>query len=259
MDLGLPRIGGDLARRRVDRRADRPVSRAVRRRGGHGGLELRRRRARDVLPRGPPRRPPGRRARDRRRRDRAGVATWERVYQALDSRGRRHFRARRHRIEHFEMAEPGAGGARGHARSRDQRAAERSTRSGARPGGLYEQALGWERAEGDEPVPRPPRPRHRGRRRLRHARSRRWIRSAAVAAFGIAPRPGPAALARGGGPRGTIGSARLAHQEDKKGSLEPGKHADFAAYDVDPHRPRRTLDGDPSGPTVSLGRDVFAA
>ena len=32
------------------------------------------------------------------------VRTWERVYQSLDSRQRRHFRARRHRIEHFEMA-----------------------------------------------------------------------------------------------------------------------------------------------------------
>ena len=32
----------------------------------------------------------------------------------------------------------------------------------------------------------------------------------------------------------TLGGARLAHQEDKKGSLEPGKHADFAVYDVDP-------------------------
>ena len=32
------------------------------------------------------------------------LRVWERVYQALDSRERRHFRARRHRIEHFEMA-----------------------------------------------------------------------------------------------------------------------------------------------------------
>jgi len=31
------------------------------------------------------------------------VGAWERVYGALDSRGRRHFRARRHRIEHFEL------------------------------------------------------------------------------------------------------------------------------------------------------------
>ena len=32
------------------------------------------------------------------------ITVWERVYAALDSRERRHFRARRHRIEHFEMA-----------------------------------------------------------------------------------------------------------------------------------------------------------
>ena len=32
----------------------------------------------------------------------------------------------------------------------------------------------------------------------------------------------------------TAGSARLAHQEEKKGMLEPGMHADFAAYDLDP-------------------------
>ena len=34
------------------------------------------------------------------------LGTWERVYGALDSRERRHFRARRHRIEHAEMASP---------------------------------------------------------------------------------------------------------------------------------------------------------
>src|SRR5439155_3545163 len=31
------------------------------------------------------------------------MACWEEVYAALTSRGRRHFRARRHRVEHFEM------------------------------------------------------------------------------------------------------------------------------------------------------------
>ena len=31
------------------------------------------------------------------------LATWERVYLALDSRERRHFRARRHRVEHFVL------------------------------------------------------------------------------------------------------------------------------------------------------------
>ena len=31
------------------------------------------------------------------------LRAWESVYHRLDSRERRHFRARRHRIEHFEM------------------------------------------------------------------------------------------------------------------------------------------------------------
>jgi len=34
------------------------------------------------------------------------IATWERVYGALDSRGKRHLRARRHRVEHFELPTP---------------------------------------------------------------------------------------------------------------------------------------------------------
>jgi predicted amidohydrolase YtcJ len=56
----------------------------------------------------------------------------------------------------------------------------------------------------------------------------------------------------------TLGSARLAHLEDKKGSLEPGKHADFAAYDLDPLE-APVLDGLRPMLTVSLGRDVYAA
>ena len=56
----------------------------------------------------------------------------------------------------------------------------------------------------------------------------------------------------------TLGSARLAHQEDKKGSLEPGKHADFAVYDVDPLGSEE-LAGVRQVLTVSLGRDVYAA
>ena len=53
------------------------------------------------------------------------------------------------------------------------------------------------------------------------------------------------------------GSARLAHQEEKKGLLEPGYHADFAAYDVDPFE-RSEIDGLRPVLTVSLGREVFA-
>jgi predicted amidohydrolase YtcJ len=56
----------------------------------------------------------------------------------------------------------------------------------------------------------------------------------------------------------TVGSARLAHQEDKKGSLAPGTHADFAAYDVDPVAVESVAGARPVL-TVSLGRDVYAA
>ena len=38
-----------------------------------------------------------------------------------------------------------------------------------------------------------------------------------------------------------------AHQEDKKGALAPGMHADFAAYDADPFDGRE-LDGSAPGP-----------
>ena len=55
----------------------------------------------------------------------------------------------------------------------------------------------------------------------------------------------------------TIGSARLANIEEKKGQLVPGMQADFAAYEADP----MTID-DPRGLrpilTVSRGREVFA-
>ena len=56
----------------------------------------------------------------------------------------------------------------------------------------------------------------------------------------------------------TVGSARLAHQEEKKGSLEPGMHADFCAYDVDPLE-AADVEGLRPILTVSLGREVFAA
>ena len=56
----------------------------------------------------------------------------------------------------------------------------------------------------------------------------------------------------------TVGGAELAHQEDKKGALEPGSHADFAAYDVDPFEVADVRGLRPIL-TVSLGREVFAA
>jgi hypothetical protein len=85
------------------------------------------------------------------------VRTWERVYQSLDSRQRRHFRARRHRIEHFEMASLDVIERAAMLGSRDQRAADvrrdlgvprRPVRTGPRRG-----ARGL-----DEPLPRPAEP-----------------------------------------------------------------------------------------------------
>jgi len=184
------------------------------------------------------------------------VATWERVYLTLDSRGRRHFRARRHRVEHFEMA----------SRSLMERAAALGLGISVQPsfdstwggaGGLYEQGLGASRAFGmnafrdmvdrglevgagsDTPItPIDPMTAITALE-LHHDPSQRLTREHAVRIC-------------------TIGSARLAHHEDKKGTLEPGKHADFAAYDVDPLS-AESLDGLRPILTVSIGRDVYAA
>ena len=184
------------------------------------------------------------------------VRTWERVYQSLDSRQRRHFRARRHRIEHFEMA------------SLDviERAAMLGLAISVQPtfdarwgfpGGLYEQGLGSDRAASmnrfrdllsrgmelgagsDSPITTIDPLVGVAAFEAHHDPSQRLRREEAVRVF-------------------TLGSARLAHQEDKKGSLEPGKHADFAVYDVDPID-SPSLDGVRPVLTVSLGRDVYAA
>src|SRR6266536_3289781 len=78
------------------------------------------------------------------------LRVWERVYRTLDSRQRRHFRARRHRIEHFEMP----------ANDQIERAAALglaiSVQPGldaewGHPGQLYERRLGPERAAGMNP------------------------------------------------------------------------------------------------------------
>lgn len=184
------------------------------------------------------------------------VSTWERVYGSLDSRARRHFRARRHRIEHFEMAGPDL----------IERAAMLGLAISVQPtfdaewgfpGGLYEQRLGWDRAApmnpfrtllergielgagSDSPIttidPMAALAAFEGH----HAPEQRLSREEALRIF-------------------TLGSARLGVQEDKKGSLEPGKHADFAAYDVDPLE-AESLQGIRPILTISLGREVFAA
>ncbi len=184
------------------------------------------------------------------------VATWERVYHALDSRGRRHFRARRHRIEHFEMA------------SSEQM--ERAAMLGlaisvqpafdalwGHPGGLYDQRLGWERAAGMNPF----------RTFLERgievgAGSDSPITSLdpMEAVSGFEQHHDPAQrLAREEAIRlCTQGSARLAHLDEKKGSLEPGMHADFAAFEESPLAAEAVRGLRPIF-TVSLGREVFAA
>jgi predicted amidohydrolase YtcJ len=184
------------------------------------------------------------------------LSVWERVYRTLDSRRRRHFRARRHRIEHFEMP------------SIDQ--IERAAALGlaisvqpafdaewGHPGAMYERRLGTERAAtmnpfgtlmnrgvevgagSDSPVTTLDPMYGLWAFETHHDASQRPSRVQALRAF-------------------TVGSARLAHLEDKKGQLEPGMQADFAAYEKDP----LTVD-DPRGLrpvlTVSRGREVFAA
>ena len=183
------------------------------------------------------------------------VRVWERVYQSLDSRGRRHFRARRHRIEHFEMAGPDL--------------IERAAALGiavsvqptfdaewGQPGGLYESALGWRRASSMNPF---------------RSLLERGVEIGAGSDSPITtidPMAGIAAFERHHEPSErlsreeairayTLGSARLAHLEEKKGALAPGMHADFAAYEVDPID-ALSLDGVRPVLTISLGRDVFA-
>jgi predicted amidohydrolase YtcJ len=184
------------------------------------------------------------------------IAAWEHIYQRLDSRERRHFRARRHRIEHFEMP--------------TMEQVERAAMLGlavsmqptfdltwGHPGGLYEQAVGADRAAAMNPIqllldrglvvgvgsdaPVVPIDPWLTIHALEHHHdpSQRLGRVAAIRAH-------------------TTGSARLAHQEEKKGTLEPGMHADVAVYDEDPLEidDVRTLR---PVMTVSLGREVWLA
>jgi predicted amidohydrolase YtcJ len=182
------------------------------------------------------------------------LATWERVYQALDSRERRHFRARRHRVEHFEL--PSA--------DQVERAAILGLAVSVQPAfdrlwgqgdGLYEERLGPARAMAANPV---------------RTMVERGIEIGIGSDSPVTPLDPMLALASLEGhhePAQRLqrlealklhrkGSARLGHQEDKKGVLEPGMHADFAAYEADPLEV-----ASPEGLrpilTVSLGREVF--
>jgi predicted amidohydrolase YtcJ len=183
------------------------------------------------------------------------LRVWERVYRSLDSRQRRHFRARRHRLEHFEL--PGQG----HL----ERAAALGLAISVQPGfdaewghpdALYERRLGPDRAgrmnpfatllarglevgaSSDSPVT-PLDPMHGvWALETHHDPAQRMSREDAIRLF-------------------TIGSARLGHLEDKKGQLRPGTQADFAAYEADPFITPDVRDVRPVI-TVSLGREVYA-
>ncbi|MFN8232443.1 MAG: amidohydrolase family protein [Actinomycetota bacterium] len=183
------------------------------------------------------------------------IATWERVYHALDSRERRHFRARRHRIEHFEMA----------SADHVERAAMLGLAASVQPGfdaawggpdGLYELALGAGRAAAmnpfrtmlerglevgagsDSPITALDPMRSIAACEAHHDRGQRLAREEAIRLH-------------------TIGGARLAHQGTKKGALAPGMHADFSVFEEDPFT-AAALDGLRPILTVSLGREVFA-
>ena len=110
---------------------------------------------------------------------------------------------------------------------------------------------------GDEPVPdddrsrargRAPVPTHRSRRSTRCCRSRR-VKRITMRRNDCHVSRRSACIHRGG--------ARVGHQEDKKGVLGPGMHADLAAFDTDPMT-ADTVEGLRPIVTVSLGREVFA-
>jgi predicted amidohydrolase YtcJ len=183
------------------------------------------------------------------------LRSWERVYHALDSRERRHFRARLHRLEHFEMPDPPM--------------VERAAMLGmaisiqptfdsewGHPGGMYERRLGRDRAlsmnpfrslinrgmevgaGSDSPITALDPMVGIWALENHHEPVERLTRAEAIGLF-------------------TSGSARLANLEGKKGKLEPGMQADFAAYEQDPQEADTVLDLRPVL-TVSRGREVYA-
>jgi predicted amidohydrolase YtcJ len=183
------------------------------------------------------------------------LAAWERVYSTLDSRSRRHFRARRHRVEHFELPSP----------DHVERAAALGLTISVQPafdatwghpGGMYELRLGEERANAMNP--------------FRTLMLRGVVMGAGSDSpvTALDPMEGIAALEAHHDPMErlsreealrlfTQGSAALAHLDDKKGRLEPGYHADFAAFEEDPTT-APSVRGLRPVLTVSMGREVYA-
>ena len=185
------------------------------------------------------------------------LAAWERVYHALDSRERRHFRARRHRVEHFEVVSP----------SQIERAAMLGLAASVQPafdatwgghGGLYEQRLGARARGGHEPVPDDGGPWRRGRRRIRRTdhRARPDARDRCPRTT-ITTRPSDSRGARRSGctPSDRLGSAT---RRPRRACSPPGCTQTLAAFDADPFA-TASLEGLRPVLTVSLGREVFAA
>lgn len=182
------------------------------------------------------------------------LQVWTRVNGSLDSRSRRHFRARRHRLEHFEMASP----------SQVERAAALGLAVSVQPafdalwgheGGMYERRLGPERARRMNPF------------RALVARGLEVGAGSDTPVTPLDPMLAVWAMENHHDPEQrmtreqairlhTVGAARLAHLE-KKGTLEPGAAADFAAYDDDPFEIDDVRDLRPIL-TVSRGREVYA-
>ncbi len=183
------------------------------------------------------------------------VTVWERVYAALDSRERRHFRARRHRVEHFEMA----------STSQIERAAMLGLAVSVQP--TFDRYWG----QAGRPVRDGTRTGSRATMNAIRTMIDRGIEVGAGSDTPITPfdpmlsiaacethHDAAQRLSRFEAIRlHTVGGARLGHQEDKKGVLGPGMHADLAAFDADPMTVEAVEDLRPIL-TVSLGREVFA-
>ena len=182
------------------------------------------------------------------------LRVWERVYGTLSTRERRHFRARRHRLEHFEMAsdeQVERAGALGLAIS-IQPAFDATW---GHPGGMYERRLGEGRAAAMNPF---------------RTAVTRGLEVGAGSDTPVTPLdpmlaiwalehhhdPGQRMTRLEAVRLCTIGAARLAHLE-KKGRLEPGAAADLAAFEADPLEVEDVRDLRPVL-TISRGREVYA-
>ena len=182
------------------------------------------------------------------------LRVWERVYGSLGTRERRHFRARRHRLEHFEMA----------SESQVERAGALGLAISVQPafdalwghpGGMYELRLGEERATRMNPF------------RTLVTRGLEVGAGSDTPVTPLDPMLAVWALQNHHDPAQrmsreealrlcTVGAARLAHLE-KKGRLEPGAASDFAAFEADPLEVEDLRDLRPVL-TVSRGREVYA-